>query len=243
MRIVAPRCQLLCCVFHGLDEDPGADAVDAYWVEAYSVFCKCRRPSERVVVFVDGNCRISLRDCDDDEIIGPLLDPPHRHNFVSEAFTCFCRKANLAVVSTFPDYVKDDLPTGTFHVRSGLLLRCDYLLVDSSAVVARKSLRVLHDFQMNNKKLDHLPICTVAIFKVKKALPIKRRRSAGYDREAVLGAVTSTDPGVIEKVVAFMLYLRAMPCIGLCVEPSSHSFLIDMYTLNGLRYFFRCRSR
>ena len=37
-RVVAPRCQLLCCVFHGLDEDHGSDAVCAYWDDAFNIF-------------------------------------------------------------------------------------------------------------------------------------------------------------------------------------------------------------
>ena len=169
VRIVAPRCQLLCCVFHGLDEDHGADAGGAYWDEAFCVFQKCRRPKERVVAFVDGNCRISCRDGDDDDddIIGPSLDPLHKQNFVSIAFTRFCRRANLAVSSTFPENVKGGLPTGSFHVKSGLTLRCDYTLVDACTLVAQQSLFVWHAFLMNNKKPDHLPICTVATFKIK----------------------------------------------------------------------------
>ena len=68
--------------------------------------------------------------------------------------------------------------------------------------------------------------------------PVLRRRTAKYDRNAVYDAITSKDPGVIEKVQRMENHLDAMPAIPLVVEESCHRQIIADYYLEGLQDIF-----
>ena len=58
VRIAAPLSKALAVVLHGLDASFGQGMVDAYWQRMFELVMQHRRPHERIVKCVDGNCRI-----------------------------------------------------------------------------------------------------------------------------------------------------------------------------------------
>ena len=133
VRISAPRFQALCVSIHGKDRDHRADAIKAHWKQVGDQIESCRRPDDNIICGVDGNCRIGLRNDSRDPLIGPQLDPEHRHDFVSEAFVSFARRFDLVVIATFPDLLSGGAG-GTLYNKFGMALRCDYVLVSRNCL-------------------------------------------------------------------------------------------------------------
>ena len=85
---------------------------------------------DRVIIVVDGNCRIGSHEGPLDTIVGPALDQSSGHNYVSDAFVGFCRKLGLMAPATFPGFDGASREAGSLYSSLGKVLRCDYILVE-----------------------------------------------------------------------------------------------------------------
>lgn len=142
------------------------------------------------------------------------------------------------MTNTFSCHQSESGLAGSFILPNGLTLACDYVLLNGGASVAKGSCSVWADFNMLNRKHDHLPVCVDVVFQCVKALPVTRRRVPTYDRWAIQNASTSEDPKVLEKVIELEAYLMGMPDVPVQVDPTSHDHLVDCYILEGVEAFF-----
>ena len=83
--------KLLFCVIHGPDFAYSKECVNGFWDDAFFDFAACFVPGDSVTVFVDGDCRITDRDGPEDIYVGNVLDPSHRHTYVTDVVVQFCR--------------------------------------------------------------------------------------------------------------------------------------------------------
>ena len=130
VRVAAPRIQMLCLSLHGPHSDCMLDHC-AVWTRAGNLFIKLLKLGDVIAVFIDSNCRISFRHGDSDQIVGPLLDPPWRHNSVSDAFIKFCRRANHSIPNTFYTATGSDVGAGSLRTSTGFASRYDHVLLDA----------------------------------------------------------------------------------------------------------------
>ena len=133
-----------------------------------------------------------------------------------------------------------DLLRGTLHDGLGGLLTCDYILIGKSCTAKNDTLEVLHTFRMSNVKNDHLPIAGVVYVASGVCAPVSRRRKPTYDRQAVRAAcdrIGSDNEG--PRHLAMLKHLKSLPCIPLCVDPTSHAYIFDCHILECLETFSR----
>ena len=125
VRIAAPRFQALVCSIHGMDRDHGEAEVCEFCEDQVDRVRSVRRKGDRLIILVDGNCRVCSNDGHDDSIIGNSLDPPTRHTFVSDAFVGFCRKVGLMIPVTFAELDGGSREAGSLYSSIGRFIRCD----------------------------------------------------------------------------------------------------------------------
>ena len=87
---------------------------------------------------------------------------------------------------------------------------------------------------MGNKRPDHIPVSLIATLGTNTSLPAESRRRPEYDRLAVLSAIEATDADTLTKAMDLEKYFDDMPPISVDVDPSSHSYLVDCYKLEGV---------
>lgn len=239
VKVAASRSQAILISIHGLDKDHGEAKVKESWKHFGDTIERCATPGDTIICGVDGNCRIGTNNGSDDSAVGTILDPLHRHNFVSDAFVRFARRIGLCITRTFEHMVSSG-PFGSLHTETGIMLRCDYILTGKRCEVQAGSVDILRSFVIANVKPDHVPVAAVVIVDTSVALPVTRRRAAIYDRKAVRAAATAApDDGCYKQEKEDVeRYLENMPSIPADVGPSSHTFLLDEYRLHGLEQFF-----
>ena len=236
IRIVAPRFQALVCSIHGLDFDHGESDVSAFWLDSGTIIKRYKKKHERLLICIDGSCRICERNGVSDNSVGDVRDLPHRQNYVSVAFVDFCRKMNVMVTGTQSDLLGDVSAVGSLYTSLGTFIRCDYILVDADPSLAfhcTGSLWYCTAFDMDNIKIDHSPVRLAVTFVVTKSLPDVRRCIPLYDREAVLRAIGDKDPDMIAAVHGLVAYLQQMPVVPLAVDPTSCFSCFAVMSLTG----------
>ena len=184
VRATAPALQFLCVIVHGLDASHGKVDVDASWKRTTRIVLEHKRPDERCISMVDGNCRIGS-DLGMDGLVGRRLDAHHRHNFVSECFLQFARDVGLQVLNTFDHLIDPTSDVGTLFTSNGLSLSCDYILADRGTHVAPASVYTWTNFHMGIIKNDHRPKGARLVVRSGFRSNAYRRRKPQYDRSAV----------------------------------------------------------
>ena len=81
VRIAALCIQMLAAVIHGLDESYVLETVVGFWKDTAARMGHHRRPNERCVTFVDGNCGLGKSDGFGPVICDVLAAPAGTHSF------------------------------------------------------------------------------------------------------------------------------------------------------------------
>ena len=110
---------------------PGSGKI---WVDVGIRLHAIKKPGDRVIVFVDANCRIPDLGMAS-AVMGSVLEPAWRSNFVSDAFVAFATEHSLHIANTYADNLARQSPIGTLYTSKGSLLACDYVLQDFATVV------------------------------------------------------------------------------------------------------------